>query len=233
MWSLRRLACISVGVAALSPGVSAGPSGRQAVHVGLVLGGPAPEGTPHASAMIAEANEIWRPRGVTIALAGERDLQPDDVRLTLTFGSIARGTRAPGRRADEGRAGLGAIWFSEDGTPDDALTLDVSAIRARLAEVRQNGRPIEDWPPTLLAQAMGRALGRVLAHELGHYLLASTAHATTGLMRASFNGLELAGWNRGRFALAAEALPRLRARLARIELDRGERSASSVLRSPF
>jgi hypothetical protein len=209
-----------VAVAALSQGVSAGPSGRQAVHVGLVLGGPAPEVTRHAPAMLAEANAIWKPRGVTIALADERDIRPDDLRLTLTSGSIARGDPARGVRAREEHAGLGAIWFYADGVPSDALTLDPAAIRARLAEVEQNGRPLAGGPPAVLARALGRALGRVLAHELGHYLLASTSHSASGLMRASFNGAELAAWDRARFALDASGQSRLRARLAQLETDR-------------
>jgi len=224
MWSLRRLASIPLAVAALSPDVSAGPSGRPAVRVGIVLGGRVPDVARHVPAMLSEANAIWRPRGVVLALVDEKESAPGDLRLTLTFAPIAGAPSQiaprPGGRASEGRPGLGSIWFYEDGKPGDAIALDPRAIRVRLSEVRINGRPIEDWPPSVVDQAMGRALGRVLAHELGHYLLSSTAHAMSGLMRAAFNGPELAGWDRGRFVLDAGAIPRLQARLARLESAR-------------
>jgi hypothetical protein len=60
----------------------------------------------------------------------------------------------------------------------------------------------------------------VLAHEIGHFLLASSAHARHGLMRASFDGRQLSEWSRRGFELHGAALPRLRARLARLDSDR-------------
>ena len=56
----------------------------------------------------------------------------------------------------------------------------------------------------------------VLAHEIGHYLLAFPTHSRVGLMRASFNSRQLEGWDRRGFRLEASALPRLRARVARL-----------------
>ena len=240
---LARLASVGIAVAAASPGVSAGPSGRQAVRVGIALGGPAPVVARHAAAMVAETDALWRPRGVEVALIDGRPQLPGphgspgggNVRLTLTFGSLANATPHPGGRprgrTSEGRAGLGSIWFFEDGLPGDEIEIDEAAVRARLADARLNGRAMAEWPPALVDLVTDRALGRVLAHEIGHYLLASAAHAASGLMRPAFGGPELAGWDRGRFALDAGALPRLRARLA--QLDRFGSSSFFVLRSPF
>jgi hypothetical protein len=69
----------------------------------------------------------------------------------------------------------------------------------------------------------GQAAGEVdLAHEPQvadlevHYLLAFPAHSRVGLMRASFDGRQLGSWDRRGFQLEASALPRLRARVARL-----------------
>ena len=39
----------------------------------------------------------------------------------------------------------------------------------------------------LQRQALGRIIGRAVAHEIGHFLLASPAHASNGLMRAALD----------------------------------------------
>src|SRR5262245_33185011 len=50
---------------------------------------------------------------------------------------------------------------------------------------------------------LGRAMGRALAHELGHYLLASKAHTSKGLMRARRTSSEFFARERVRFDLDA------------------------------
>jgi hypothetical protein len=45
------------------------------------------------------------------------------------------------------------------------------------------GRSIDRMPPGQVNVLLGTLLGRALAHELGHYLLRSSAHTGTGLMR--------------------------------------------------
>jgi hypothetical protein len=228
MRSLRHLASIGLAVAALSPEVAARQAGRQTVHIGIELGGPPPPAVRRIPAMIGEADAVWRPRGVSVSLVDAGQIPRGDVRITLTFASLAGADAGRGaQNAGDGVAGLGSIWFDADGTPVDAITIDERAVAARLADVKLNGRPIDDWPPAVVDQVAARALGRVLAHELGHYLLASKTHASSGLMRAGFSGAELAAWDRGRFALDTGALPRLRARLARFETARSPVVAST------
>jgi hypothetical protein len=62
---------------------------------------------------------------------------------------------------------------------------------------------------TLLARAMGRAL----AHELGHYLLASTAHTEGGLMKAVLTAVELFMPDSRGFRIEAEQRGLVAARL--------------------
>ena len=225
-----RLATASAGGAAEA---SAPPAGHQSVRVGIELESPASAALRHAPAMIAEADAIWRTYGVAVGLlkAPEaRDIATCDVRLTLGFAPASdhgTATADPRRRA---APGLGAIWFNERGLPGRALTVDAAMITATIREAGLNGRPIDAWPPGLVDLIIGRALGRVLAHELGHYLLSSPAHAASGLMRPSFDGRKLAGWDRRPFMLDSMALPRLRSRLARLDLvDQPVVSASEDL----
>ena len=55
-----------------------------------------------------------------------------------------------------------------------------------LAMLETMGNPMS-MPPAQVQTYLARGFGRVLAHELGHYLLASNAHAKRGLMQASLS----------------------------------------------
>jgi hypothetical protein len=185
----------------------------RAFSVGIGVDGPESTALRHAPEMVAEADTIWRAYGVRVVLlpARAREIARCAVRLTLQFDSA----RAPAT-GRVNRTRLGSIWFHDDGIPSQTITMDVDAISARVLEGGVNGRPLDNWPPALAALMTGRALGRVLAHEIGHYLLAFPAHSRAGLMRASFDGRQLAGWDRRGFQLDASVLPRLRARVARL-----------------
>jgi hypothetical protein len=163
------------------------------------------------AAMLQEVDAIWRAHGVSIvAVPADLAAPPAaDARLVVTLARAPRPPAVPGRRER-----LGAIVFDHDNAPATTLTIDVAAVTAILAGVRLGGRPIDQWPRAGRDGLVGRALGRVLAHEIGHYLLASRVHSSTGLMRAAFDGDELARPGRGGFGMAARDLPRLRTRLA-------------------
>jgi hypothetical protein len=215
---LVRLVAIGIVAAAASSNVLARAAGRQAVTVGIVLGGHAPAGARLVPAMVTEADRIWRSRGVEVVPVAKASVPHEDVRLILEFASLSSAPAASRGKKGEATTGLGSIWFDEDGAPGDTITIDDEAVMARIAQTTLNHRPLADWPPGVVDLAMGRALGRVLAHELGHYLLRSKIHQASGLMRAAFSGADLAAWARTRFVLDSSMLPRLRANLARIEL---------------
>jgi hypothetical protein len=205
------LSAIGVAVAALSCVVFAGPAPHRVVRVGIMLEGAA-AASRHVPAMIAEADTIWRPYGVAIVRINPsevRDLAASDVQLSLTF--------APAGTRGKDAAGLGAIWFQDDGLPSRSLTIDADFVAAMVRQAGMDGRPMDGLPQAAADQMIRRGLGRVLAHEIGHFLLASPAHSRTGLMRATFNSRSLGAFERVAFRLDAGALPRLQARLARLE----------------
>ena len=175
------------------------------------------------TAMLREADAIWRAHGVAIvALPPDQPLAPPDadVRLVVTL------DRTPQRPAPGRSARLGAIRFDHENVPATTLAIEVGAVEWTVARTRWGGRPFDQWPPGWRDMLVGRALGRVLAHEIGHYLLASRLHARDGLMRASFDGDELLRPGRHGFAVAARDLPRLRTRLA--GLGRGSALAENA-----
>ena len=216
---LARLVAISVVAAAVSSDVLARAAARQAVTVGIVLGGHASAAARLVPALVAEADRIWRPRGVRVVPVAKDAVPREEVRLTLNFASLSEVVPSANQGSmGERTSGLGSIWFDEDGAPSNSITIDEAAVMVHIAQTTLNNRPLADWPPSVADQVMSRALGRVLAHELGHYLLRSKMHQRSGLMRAAFTGSDLTAWDTTRFALDSNMLPRLRANLARIEL---------------
>lgn len=216
MWSLRRVSCIGIAVAALSQGVVLAAPRHRAVRVGISVDGSAPAAVSrHEAAMIAEANAIWRRYDVIVTLLGNGDapeIAACDVQLTLTF--APSGQAAPASQPIGPR--LGSIWFHDAISPGQSVTIDSEMVEAKVREGVAGGKPLNQWPPALADAMVGRALGRVLAHEIGHFLLASSAHTSSGLMRPAFDGRVLGGWDRNPFRLQPIALGRLHARLARL-----------------
>ena len=60
---------------------------------------------------------------------------------------------------------------------------------------------------------LGLVLGRAVAHEIGHFLLATSTHADSGLMRASIDAREFAAVDGAAFRLDPDASRWLRERL--------------------
>jgi hypothetical protein len=65
---------------------------------------------------------------------------------------------------------------------------------------------------------LGVVLGRAVAHEIGHFLLRTDTHATSGLMRATINAREFADVSSPAFGLDEAAQAHL-AHLARVPLS--------------
>jgi hypothetical protein len=226
---LAALAWFAIVAAArsLDAGATTPPPDHAGVRIGIVL-----DGTPSApgrslATMIAEADAIWRTYGVRVTHPPPEAWGPHLVRLTLRVEERRAAATVAGRPASDGER-LGTIWFAEDGTPAESIAISLGAVSARVLGSRVGGRSITSWPAALADAAIGRALGRVLAHEIGHYLLASPAHSKTGLMREGFDGAQLAAWDRRGFELHSGALPRLRARLARLEPGRRPLAATAA-----
>lgn len=71
------------------------------------------------------------------------------------------------------------------------------------------------WPRSLRNFVLGRIIGRVVAHEIGHWLLQTRDHSSSGLMRAVQQTRELADPARVNYTLTPAEIGRLREIVAR------------------
>jgi hypothetical protein len=156
---------------------------------------------------ISEASRIWRQYGVALVTgdaAGCADASDAVLRVTIGLG----------HDSVSGDAGLGAIEFASDGTPGSAIVLNYDAVTRIATSGPVMGLHPALWPAGLRDEIIARALGRALAHEIGHYLLRSPLHATSGLMKARQKGSALSSPNDRPFVLTEVDRVRLRRALA-------------------
>jgi hypothetical protein len=188
------------------------PSWHRPFLVGVVLDANEPWLQRHAAAIIEEATTIWRPTGVSLVLVTQ-EAGPVDVTVTVTFTPVSQSaTVLRGHRREAG--GLGSVSFDENGQPARQIVMDYGAIVATVRQAPVNGRDLSEWPQSFADRVVTRAVARVLAHEIGHFLLRFPAHAGDGLMRSTFAGRQLAYFDRVKFALSPQLLPRLQHQLA-------------------
>jgi hypothetical protein len=150
----------------------------------------------------AETDAIWRPTGITFRWH------------RVTPGESASGSglkvAIENRRLEAaGRTALGWIMFTGS-DPQTSIHLSIAGAEDLLAR----SDALEDTVPASQQRLIERALGRALSHELGHYLLASKAHTSHGLMRASWPPRQIFAKARHGFELTTEerqiAVQRLR-----------------------
>lgn len=115
---------------------------------------------PYAQLTVVTRHDTWRP------------LAHDEVHVFITNRTL------PGK---EGR-GLGWIDFV-DGEPQRRVYVSMPAVRTLLDGFVWRGQRIEAWPPLIMRTFVQRAVARAIAHEVGHYLLRTRQHASTGLMQ--------------------------------------------------
>jgi hypothetical protein len=187
-----------------------------AVRVMVALVPPVPGSHRQLCVMMQEADAIWRPYGVTLVWLTEGTGESRAGSAALLRVHFGHGDRPTPRIGSPGPARLGGIRFFDGAVADDDIVLLTDEITETVMSTQLAGRDLHDLPLGLVEDASGRATGRVLAHELGHYLLALRTHTRNGLMRQSFAGRQLVGWDRQAFRLDAVALLRLRARTAEL-----------------
>jgi hypothetical protein len=78
---------------------------------------------------------------------------------------------------------LGWIDFVSPSHPVDTINVSLAVATSLLGEGRLAGVPIVSLPPSLGLRYLARILAAGIAHEIGHYLLRSSVHTTSGLMR--------------------------------------------------
>jgi hypothetical protein len=164
---------------------------------------------------LAEAAAIWTMHGVQLRW---RDI---DGTIVLIVGDRLAET------ANRRQTPLGWLTFV-DGAPDHVLHVSATAARRIVRDQRFHGRSLNDLPPPLGDQLTARVVGRAIAHEVGHYLLASTAHTSRGLMRAAFRADEAASPVRHGFRLDGDQ----QARLARSFAAPGQEKGTSIIFPP-
>jgi len=140
-------------------------------------------GVPGAirSNAVNEAARLWAPYGIVV--------REDDATACDTFTHL-RVVAVQDRRNPRDNE-LGSVRFSLEGVPDSTLAIDYTAIARLAITARPFGLDASAWPLRLRDDVVGRATGRALAHEIGHYVLRSPHHASSGLMRSTLRASTL------------------------------------------
>jgi hypothetical protein len=156
---------------------------------------------------IKEAARIWKRYDVSLIT--------DDQSQCASPGAAALNvTIDVGHDLAAGDIGLGAIQFASDGTPASDIVLHYDAVKRIATSAPFMGLHPALWPAGLREEIVARALGRALAHEIGHYLLRSPHHTSSGLMQARHKGSMLGNPNDRGFELTELDRQRLRIALA-------------------
>jgi hypothetical protein len=150
---------------------------------------------------VREADLIWARYGVNVRTPGTSVVESHSaVRLPVRF--IDR--KAHVWTAEP----LGSIRFVGE-TPEPALEIYPNAIAALVSTVEFMGRGPDAWVFAFRELILGRVLGRALAHEIGHFLLRTTHHSKSGLMRALQPAQDLVDTGRRGFVLSVAEETRL------------------------
>ncbi len=144
--------------------------------------------------LLAEADTIWRPSGITLLWqAASRLARTAEQRQTGPFVPnslhvVIGENRGIGK---SGRLPLGWIVFDDVTEPQQEIYLSYANAMQMMEEARGVVGIIDQMPIMQRETLLARAMGRALAHELGHYLLASKVHTERGLMKATMTAAEL------------------------------------------
>lgn len=161
---------------------------------------------------IKEAARIWSLYEVSLVAEDDTRCPSSSEPATLTV------TIDLSPDSSSGETGLGAIQFASDGMPASEIVLHYNAVTRVATSAPFMGLHPALWPAGLREEIVARALGRALAHEIGHYLLRSPHHASSGLMRARHQGSMLGSPDNRGFLLSKTDRDRLRVALAALQL---------------
>jgi hypothetical protein len=163
---------------------------------------------PAAPVIREVVEEVWRNEGLTIVwpdAPGENAWDDIDVWIAVTFGVSSTA----------GKEAMGFVRF-HDGVPMPLLriSIDVALAWARRHHAAVFKVSPSSISPTAMLPVVSRALGYAAAHEVGHFVLASKAHASTGLMRPNYQRPSDL-WNPSAWQLDARSRATLSERLRR------------------
>lgn len=145
--------------------------------------------------ILAEADAIWRPSGITFLWRRAARVVVPYSRASETGPYVPKTLRlvigdSRGERRD-GSLPLGWILFDDVASPEQEIYLSHANALTMMIGARGVVGLADEMPILQREMLLGRAMGRALAHELGHYLLASKAHTPHGLMKGILTATEL------------------------------------------
>src|SRR5262245_58598059 len=164
---------------------------------------------------LQEAADIWRAAGIAIVWQQDTGAVAARASVRVTIGNW----RGAGMSEDQTMP-LGWIVFT-DGEPEHEIYVSYSNAITLLDLARVSAPPSTQMPRAEREALLGRALGRAMAHELGHFLLASSAHSTRGLMQARRTATEFFSADRSRFSVDARERASVAARLTPVATSSG------------
>ncbi len=198
---------------------SSQPLGHQEVVAVTISVHAAPKISPViVNRALDEASAIWRPTGVTFQW-----LREDSTRAIATPPHPTR----PRVIIDDSRgtprdtaAPIGWVNFAGDEPDGDIHISHRNAEQFILAFGGVAGASRRVSPAERFV-LVGRTLGRALAHEIGHYLLRSRHHSTTGLMRGRRTVKEFIDSDRRGFEVDAADREAAAGRIRQISAEAG------------
>jgi hypothetical protein len=198
----------------ITGGCSAGADQRYRLRVRLV---PSPSRDVDAETVQTEVAALWRDYGVDIIWEGRWDERAAGSKPDLFVYFVDRELHEGPHRGASAVAWI--VFF--DGVPGPVINVSVAAADRLLKNTPWlDGRPMRLAPQNLQDQLISTMIGRALAHEIGHYLLASTTHASDGLMRPMITPAEFVRIGRKHLKLMPSDVSALRAaRLANCQLS--------------
>ena len=146
--------------------------------------------------VLKEAADIWRAAGVDVVWQRDSGTVAARPSVRVTIGNW----RGKGMAEDKSMP-LGWIVFT-DGAPEHEVYVSYTNAVALLDLSRGAVSPPTRMPLAERETLLGRGMGRAVAHELGHFLLASSAHSARGLMQAKRTATEFFSTDRSRFDVA-------------------------------
>jgi hypothetical protein len=177
-----------------SPGVSAPPC---AIAIAVDVRAPLAWGDTEWHLFTREVERTWAAYGVSFCwMQGPDRCEGIEVRVRVLIANDL-----PSLDTSATKSSLGRIRFV-NGAPLGEIELSISAASQLSSQARLGDRPVGSWPGVVGASLLPRVLGRGLAHEIGHFVLRSREHASTGLMASGFTPEEAVWGGPSRFTLS-------------------------------
>lgn len=178
-----------MAIALAMTGVRARGADDASVGVRITISADLPETARRT--LIQETDSIWREAGVRIRWV--EGSEPDGATRLLRVLVVQRAARP----RQGGNWVVGELLRFDGG----AAIAVASIARAEQIVIAAGAGSNRLTPASVVQRRLGVVLGRAVAHEIGHYLLDSGAHASHGLMRATFQPREFTDFRAGTFDL--------------------------------